>query len=168
MGEGKRTVMIRVNKILEDKEYKEQLGRNEEAEKERIFCHHDMGHFLDVARIAMILNKKENYAIEEELIYAAALLHDIGRWMQYRDGIPHEQASADIAPGILINCGFDKEERDMILKAIRMHRNDDVKYEKNLSGLLYCADKLSRACFSCKAQEQCNWKKEKKNTCIVL
>lgn len=160
--------MVRVNRILENKEYRKYLEKNEAAEENRIFCHHDMGHFLDVARIAMILNEKEQYGMEEELIYAASLLHDIGRWMQYQDGTPHEQASANIALDILIKCGFNKEEQGVILTAIRMHRSDDVKNKNDLCGLLYRADKLSRACFACKAREACNWKQEKKNTCIVL
>ena len=57
-------MMQRVNQILETKEYRKYLKRNEKAEKERIFCCHDMGHFLDVARIAMILNMEEQFEQE--------------------------------------------------------------------------------------------------------
>ena len=35
--------------------------------------------------------------------------------------------------------------------------------EKNLNGLLYRADKMSRACFCCQVEPICNWKDEKKN-----
>lgn len=161
-------MMQRVNQILETKEYRKYLKRNEKAEKERIFCRHDMGHFLDVARIAMILNMEEQFGIETEMIYAAALLHDIGRWMQYKDGTPHEQASAQLASEILVKSGFDEKEQAVILEAILQHRNASVKEEKSLSGLLYRADKQSRACFACKACEKCDWKAEKKNMRIVL
>ncbi len=160
--------MQRVNQILETKQYRKYLKKNEKAEKGRSFCHHDMRHFLDVARIAMLLNREEEYEVEQELIYAAALLHDIGRWRQYKDGTPHEQASAELAPELLVKSGFDESEQAVILEAIRQHRNASVKDEKNLSGLLYRADKLSRACFACKACEKCDWKAEKKNMRIVL
>jgi len=160
--------MERVNGILENKLYQKYVKRNDKEEKKRIFCRHDMTHFLDVARIALILNMEEDYGIEKELIYAAALLHDIGRWMQYQDGTPHEQASAGLAPEILVKSGFDEREQELILGAILSHRDASVKDEKTLRGLLYRADKRSRACFACKAQEKCDWKGEKKNMRIVL
>ena len=75
--------MERVNNILNNKLYKIYLDKNMEAEEGRRFCHHDMGHFLDVARLAMIFNLQQGLFVPEELIYAAALLHDIGRWKQY-------------------------------------------------------------------------------------
>lgn len=160
--------MERVNRILMSKTYGEYLGKNNRAEAERRFCHHNMGHFLDVARIAWILNQEEGYGQERELIYAAALLHDIGRWMQYEQGIPHEQASAALAPEILRSCGFAREEEEAVIKAIEDHRNADVKEEKSLSGLLYRADKYSRPCFACEMEKACDWKKDKKNLQLIL
>jgi len=124
-------------------------------------------HFLDVARIGMILNMKDAYQIEEEYIYAAALLHDIGRWQQYENGEDHALVSAKLAPAILLECGFDKGETDMIVSAIETHRQSERKEEKSLNGLLYRADKLSRACFFCPEEANCNWKNDKKNLAIV-
>lgn len=160
--------MRRINQILQMDSYQEYLKRNEEAEAERVFCHHNMSHFLDVARIALLLNYEEDYGITKEMIYAAALLHDIGRWQQYADGTPHEKASAVLAPDMLVKCGFNADEVTMIVTAIGQHRNSEIKDEKSLNGLLYRADKLSRACFACKAEKDCNWKDEKKNKCLVI
>lgn len=143
--------------------FTECLSRNQEAEKDRPFCRHDLSHFLDVARIGMILNLREQAGVEEELLYAAALLHDIGRYVQYADGTPHEQASALLAPGILSDCGFTDKETGDILRAIERHRSPEAAAERSLAGLLYRADKASRACFACRAEADCNWKKEKKN-----
>ena len=159
--------MERINRILENHKYREYLDKNEKAEAERRFCHHNMGHFLDVARLATIINLEENYTQEKELIYAAALLHDIGRWMQYEEGIPHEEASAKLAPDILTACGFSVQEKEVILQAILNHRNAQIKDERSLSGLLYRADKLSRPCFSCKMEKECNWKQDKKNMSLL-
>ena len=155
--------MERVNKILSNDQYQKYLEKNNQAEAQRRFCHHHMEHFLDVARIAAILNSQDGYGQEKEMIYAAALLHDIGRWMQYEDGTPHEKASARLAPEILASCGFSDYETESILAAIRSHRNEEIKEEKSLSGLLYRADKLSRPCFACKMEKECNWKNDKKN-----
>lgn len=155
--------MERVEQILKHDLFINNLAKNEDAEANRQFCKHDMIHFLDVARIARILNAEESYGVECELIYAAALLHDIGRHLQYANGIPHEKASADIAPQILADCGFDDKETGVIVEAILMHRSVESKDKRDLIGLLYRADKLSRACFSCKVQDACNWKENKKN-----
>ncbi len=162
-----REGMERANRILEHNQYREYLARNEEAEAQRRFCHHNMGHFLDVARLAVILNITEDYGIDRELIYGAALLHDIGRWMQYEDGTPHEKASVMLAPEILSDCGFNEEEQQCILEAVGSHRDSSVKEERSLAGLLYRADKLSRPCFACKAERECSWKQGKKNLKLI-
>lgn len=155
--------MERIDKILNHELFISCLRKNEEAEQDRIFCRHNMEHFLNVARIGEILNLEERQEIPKVQIYAAALLHDIGRYRQYEDGTPHEQASAQLAPQILEDCGFDAKETDVILKAIGSHRDAQVKGEPGLRGLLYRADKLSRGCFACKAEHLCDWKKDKKN-----
>ena len=155
--------MERVDRILEHPLFLEHLEKNNRAEADRIFCRHNMEHFLDVARIARILNLEEDCRVDSEWIYGAALLHDLGRHVQYEEGTPHEIPGAKIAEGILEDCGFAPMEREEICKAIRNHRNKAIREEKNLQGLLYRADKASRACFFCKAREVCDWKTEKKN-----
>jgi len=155
--------MERVNRIIKHELFLENVRKNEEAEVDRHFCRHNMSHFLDVARIGQIMNLEEDLGLDHELVYAAALLHDIGRHDQYETGIPHEQASALRAPQILKDCGFTEKETERIVSAIRKHRDQAVAGETSLEGLLYRADKASRACFSCQAQAQCNWKGDKKN-----
>ncbi|MDE5588927.1 MAG: HD domain-containing protein [Acetatifactor sp.] len=159
--------MDRTNKILNHHLFIENLEKNMTAEADRRFCRHDMAHFLDVARIARIINLEEGLGIPEDLIYGAALLHDIGKHRQYEEGIPHEQASALIAPEILRDCGFDEKETGVITDAILQHRNSEVISERSLRGVLYRADKASRPCFACKAEGDCNWKEGRKNREIV-
>lgn len=159
--------MERSNRILNHEKYQKYLAENERAEVSRRFCRHNMGHFLDVARLAIILNETEGYGADRELIYAAALLHDIGRWVQYKDGTPHEKASEALSGEILTDCGFETEEKSKILKAIRDHRSREVREERTLSGLLYRADKLSRPCYVCKAEKECNWKNDSKNRELI-
>lgn len=158
--------MERIDRILQNQLFRENVEKNEAAEVGRHFCRHDMGHFLDVARIAWILNLEEGLGISKEWIYGTALLHDIGRHDQYAKGEPHQEAGARRAPGILRACGFSEQETREIVAAIRSHRDGQVAGESSLRGLLYRADKASRACFCCKAREQCNWKEDRKNISI--
>lgn len=155
--------MDKINRIIHNHDYLSYIEKIAEWEKDRLFCRHNTAHFLDVARIAMILNTQDNYGIDKELIYAASLLHDIGRWQQYETGEDHALASAELAPAIIKECGFSDAESKQIVSAIATHRESSVKDEKNLNGLLYRADKLSRPCYFCGQEKNCNWKNEKKN-----
>ena len=158
--------MKKVNAILAHPLYRECYARLEELEKDRIFCRHQMTHLLDVARIAYISNMEQGLGIEKEVIYAAALLHDIGKYVQYEDGTPHEQSGEKIASEILGSLSekdaFSDEENRMILTAIRGHRRlrEDADV---LEKLLYTSDKASRMCFACPAEGECDWSTEKKN-----
>ncbi len=159
--------------------FQQYYKRLEQAEKDRRFCCHQMNHLLDVARIAYIQNLEEGLRFPKKMIYAAAILHDIGKARQYEEGIPHEIASAEIAEVILkdISLGkhkefsdkniFSEEEQQEILGAIRSHRiyrEDMNSFEK----LLYISDKKSRQCFACSAEQECNWSLDKKNMEIDL
>jgi len=153
----------RINAIIKHDLFQYHLQENNTAEADRRFCRHNMVHFLDVARIAELINLEEKLGIDKEWIYAAALLHDMGKHMQYENGTPHEQASGEIAPQILRDCDFTEEEIQVIVDAILSHRDPEAAKERNLKGLLYRGDKASRACFACEAEGDCNWKDGKKN-----
>lgn len=161
--------MERANAILSHPLFLRKLSRLRELEKDRIFCRHGMEHLLDVARIAYILClesscektghlSKEEAAHDKELVYAAALLHDIGRARQYEDGTPHERESAGLAEIILSECGFDAPESALIIDAILSHRTSSGGEKTGFAGHLYRADKLSRCCPECTATGQCNSK----------
>ncbi|MGN1143156.1 MAG: HD domain-containing protein [Anaerovoracaceae bacterium] len=160
--------MHRLDKICSHPLWQKCLGEIGRLEENRIFCRHDVQHFLDVARIAYIENLEQEVGIPKELIYAAALLHDIGRHLQYTEGISHEEASAQLAETILTDCGFTVKEKEEILQAIGLHRNPGTAENTGLAGLLYRADKKSRACGFCEAKEQCNWPEEKKNLKLTI
>lgn len=139
----------------------ENLEKNRKAEKDRIYCRHDLAHFMDVARIAYILVLERSLSIPKDIVYATALLHDIGKHQQYQDKIPHEQASAAIAPEILKECGYLSGEIQFIKETILSHREENK--ENSFFFCFYQADKLSRPCYTCKVQESCNWSIYKKN-----
>jgi uncharacterized protein len=145
--------MERINKILRDSEYLEHLSRIKLLEKDRKFCKHNMNHFLDVCRIAWILNLEQDLGLDKEVIYAAGLLHDIGKWQQYETGEDHAAVSEHLCGGILVRCGFHEKEIKMIKEAIRKHRKEVEG--SDLSRIIYKADKLSRNCLFCKAIDEC-------------
>ena len=127
--------MERVWKIYSHPRYQECLGKNQAAEEGRSLCRHNLQHFLDVARLAYIFSMERKYQVKKEFIYASALLHDIGKWRQYTEKIPHEKASAQIAEEILEDAGFGQKERGCILQAILNHRKEERA--DRLSEILY-------------------------------
>ena len=110
--------MIRVNQIWKHPIYQEQLQELQMLEADRKFCRHTPEHFLDVARLAYIHALESHASASKELIYCTALLHDIGRAEQYRSGIPHDEAGAQIAEQILRELSFDPSEIQEITSAI--------------------------------------------------
>lgn len=160
--------MKRIDEILANATFKEHLSRINEAEVDRIYCLHGMEHLLDVARISYIINIEENLGFDKEVIYAMALLHDIGRNLEYKEGKSHHQVGGDIALEILRQVGFGESECHKICDAIRSHKELESGDTSTLNYLLYKADKLSRNCFSCKAYESCYWEESKKNKSITV
>lgn len=158
--------MRKIDNILNNLTFKTYMQDIERAEKTRKFCLHGLSHCLDVARIGYIINLEEKLGYEKETIYAAALLHDIGRRSEYQNGTPHHEAGALIALDILREIGYDREEAEIIADAISHHKTVCVE-KKDLRYVLYKADKLSRNCFNCPVSDECYWKKELKNKTIV-
>ena len=78
----------RADQILFHPKYQYALEQIEKWEKERQFCRHGIGHFLDVARLTYIHCLEAGVDVGKDVVYAAALLHDIGRYRQYEAGIP--------------------------------------------------------------------------------
>lgn len=157
--------MERINKILSSAAYRGAIKATRQAELGRIYCLHGLEHAVDTARISYIIALENGYNIKKDVIYAAALLHDAGRFMQYSGGIPHHEASAAIAAEILPQCGFDDEETAEIIGAINAHRGGGA--ESTLGRLLYRADSLSRLCFDCGARETCKWSEDEMNGGLV-
>lgn len=118
--------MDRVNAIWKHPLYQKYYARIEELEQNRVFCRHQMPHLLDVARIAYIRNLEDDMGFAKDVVYAAAVLHDIGKALQYEARIPHELAGVDIAEQILADlpaeAAYTTDEKRMILTAIKGHR----------------------------------------------
>lgn len=161
-------MMERVNSIYQNEAYQLYLGKIEAYEKHRIYCKHNLSHFLDVARIAWIRCLEKEITVDKEVVYACALLHDIGRWCEYETGEAHDGAGVRLAKEILKDTDYSLADRLDILEAIGSHRRVTVKEEQGLNHIIYYADKASRACHICKVNESCKWDEEKKNLRIEV
>lgn len=169
---------MRYNNIIENKEYRTLLKELENFEKERKYCKHGLEHLLDVARISYIMSLEDNAGIPKDIIYAAALLHDIGRVKVIHNGCGHDRVSVDIAGKILYECGYSKKEIEKVCDAILAHscrRNigEFIETRKKGSALelyeyLQISDQLSRNCFKCGVSDTCKWKKEERNLNIYI
>lgn len=158
--------MDRLKAIINHPLYREYLEKNAQREKERRFCRHDYQHMYDVARVSynMLMDSGRTGEIlsrgvhgqesVREVIYAAGLLHDIARWLQYDTGEDHALAGARLARPIMENAGFNARETTLALRAIREHRRGGPG--ASLLGRTLClADDLTRPCTKCDARLDC-------------
>lgn len=128
-----RDLMPRVDAIYRHPRFQRELFRIDELERDRVWCRHGLSHLLDVARIAWglcledALEHPSAPRLSRELVYAAALLHDIGRAEQYEYGVEHDVAGERIAAEILgtveVDARFCSADRRAILAAVRGHRS---------------------------------------------
>ena len=148
--------MEKVQMILNHPQFKKYMELNFQAERERKFCHHDIQHSLDVARVSYIIALENKYDLEKEIIYITALLHDIAKWKQYSQKVDHAAEGALLAREILDDLNMKKEDTEMILDAIAKHRKKEG-HSTHLSKVLYAGDKSCRQCFNCCMVGGCNW-----------
>ena len=157
-------MILKYQRILKNRSYISLINNIESKERNRFFCRHGMEHLIAVARIAYIISLEEQSSISKDIIYAASLLHDIGRAEEYETGRSHNEAGAEKAEAILRECDYTDDEIKEITEAIRTHGHDGYPEKAApLERLLCMADKLSRTCFNCPAHEECNWADDKKN-----
>lgn len=160
--------MERLEIILKDPYYQKCISLNEAKEVKRKFCKHAFQHMLDVARVTYILimeaKELKNFVVQNnlgtrerarEVIYAAALLHDIARWHEYETGEDHAVKGAEISVELLEKAGFNKHEVNLITQAIKEHRGRFTENMSLLGEYLHRADNLSRSCYFCEAKGEC-------------
>lgn len=158
--------MERVQTLLEHPYYRSCLQEIEQLEQDRIYCRHGLPHLLDVARIAALLAADRKAAYPRDVIYTAALLHDLGRLRQYTTGQSHAQAGIAMAKEILKDMAFTQQEQAEILDAVGGHQAGAAP--DSLTQLLYEADEASRMCFACPAADTCYWPEERRNHTVLL
>ena len=158
--------MQRIQPILHHPKYCDWMKKIDQLEQDRVYCRHGLSHVLDVARIASLIAAERKASYPRDVIYAAALMHDLGRLKQYTTGEPHAEAGIQMARELLRATAFSTQEQQEILYAIGSHRVGDAS--DSLSQILFEADHASRMCFACEASDTCYWSEERRNHTILL
>ena len=153
--------LLRADRIVNHPSFKEAMDTISRMEEDRIYCRHGLEHLMDVARSGCILIEEEGLDIKADIMYGTALVHDLGRAMEYTQGTPHDQGSVIYAQKILPECGYSDNETAQIVMAVAAHRIENSGMP--LGDILYEADKKSRLCFACEARDTCKWPEEKMN-----
>ena len=162
-------IFMMYRRILENRDYKYYLEQINEVEKDRIYCRHGLDHYLAVAKISMLLARECEIDVDEDIVYGAALLHDLGRYdIEAKN---HEDVSCQLAEKILPDCGYEPVKIRVIVDLINSHRGryfiSEIQHlrktkQLDLNACFRIADQISRKCFECQAVDTCKWKEEEK------
>jgi HD superfamily phosphodiesterase len=77
-------------------------------------------HAMRVHAMSLELAHAENTIVDEESLFAAACLHDIGTFEEYRaEEVDHAERSADLSPEILKGFGFPDDRIPLVCDIIR-------------------------------------------------
>jgi uncharacterized protein len=79
-------------------------------------------HCQRVYQLSLELAVEQELIIEEEVLFAAAYLHDAGAFAPYKsEGVDHAVRSAEVAEEILLSLGFPGEKAPLVEEVIRGH-----------------------------------------------
>lgn len=103
---------------------------------------HDADHIYRVLNQALIIAK--DYDVNEDVLVAACLLHDIGRPAQFADpSVCHAQIGSEMAYSFLKDLGWCEEHCQRVKHCVLTHRfRSDLQPETIEAKILFDADKL--------------------------
>jgi HD superfamily phosphodiesterase len=70
---------------------------------------------------SVALAEHDHVPFDAELLYVAALLHDLGLVRRFDTGSCFEEDSADAAAALAATAGWPSERREALAEAIRLH-----------------------------------------------
>lgn len=103
---------------------------------------HDADHIYRVLNQALIIAK--DYDVNEDVLVAACLLHDIGRPAQFADpSVCHAQIGSEMAYEFLMNLGWSEDHCQRVKHCVLTHRfRNDLQPETIEAKILFDADKM--------------------------
>lgn len=103
---------------------------------------HESDHIYRVLNQALIIAK--DYDINEDVLVAACLLHDVGRPAQLSNpNICHAKIGSEMAYKFLKNLGWNDEDCQQVKHCVLTHRfSNDLQPETIEAKILFDADKL--------------------------
>jgi hypothetical protein len=78
---------------------------------------------------AIALAERDRVRFDSELLYVAALLHDIGLLARYDTGRCFEEDGAHVAAELAVGEGWPAERSEALAEAIRLHTAIDISLE---------------------------------------
>ncbi|MDD6193938.1 MAG: HD domain-containing protein [Lachnospiraceae bacterium] len=159
-----------IDRLLQHPIYRARLECLQELEQDRIYCGHNLEHFMAVGRIAEQVAAANRLLLSKEVIWGAALLHDMGRVEQYQQGISHEKASEAFAREILFSLNWEASDIDVVCEAVSSHGHRQCAQDRwermselvSLTEVISFADQFSRKCYQCTVADTCKWTEEEK------
>jgi uncharacterized protein len=102
-----------------------------------------VAHYERVYLLSMEIAKSENLIIDTDVLFAAALLHDMGAFESFRkEGVDHARRSVQVVEEVLKKAGFPMDKLEAVQDAIRGHSYYDQPSERPESVVLHDADTL--------------------------
>ncbi len=102
---------------------------------------HSYDHTRRVLSISLQIGKEMDARIR--ILYAAALLHDVGRPREEKTGVSHAAISGEMSRKVLSEAGYTPQEIESVVAAIRTHRFSEGLRPVSLEGMILSdADKL--------------------------
>jgi len=81
-----------------------------------------LSHSIRDYELAKELAAADRVTLDDDVIYAAAYLHDVAAFTPFRKaGVDHQDAAADIVESMLAGTGFPMNKIDTVRSAIRTH-----------------------------------------------
>lgn len=100
-----------------------------------------VGHCERNYNLAMQLAKQDNLSIDEDALFAAAFLHDIGSFNKVK-GEDHAVTSAKMMNSVLKDFGFPMEKKETVKNAILGHMYKAKVVDEPTAKVLHDADTL--------------------------
>lgn len=95
---------------------------------------HSLSHLLRTEKYALKIAKGEKEKLDEEVLSAACLIHDVGRIDEFK-GIDHIETGVKFAEEWLPKIGFPMQKIPKVIEAIKLH--EQRKGQKDKSPPLY-------------------------------
>jgi len=113
----------------------------EYAQKNFVHTAWGVGHSERGYNLALQLAKKDNLKIDEDALFAAAFLHDIGSFNKVK-GEDHAVTSANKMDTVLKDFGFPMQKKELVKNAILGHMYKAKVVDEPTAKVLHDADTL--------------------------
>ncbi len=100
-------------------------------------------HFQRVYNLSLKLADEQNLDVDEDALFAAAYIHDVGVFQPYKmEGVEHSERSAQVVEEILAPLGFQAAKMSLVKDIIKGHMFYSEPVDKTEAIIFHDADAL--------------------------